>query len=131
MGLHFVRVARNPDPYQAGDATSREIGGDAALRLPDSEGWRWEDVWFDRPGAEEIARRYETSTMIAMSEGTGMEARNVSAEMTSIAEVKSTQELVAMGDYELLGRVLVAVQLTLATRLQQFAAGVRFGESPD
>lgn len=128
--LFFVQAATTPDPMplEIREETRRAFGplpGD-----PDEEGWAWVDVWFDRPGAEEIARRHETRRVwVDGGAGRGpLGSREISGEIVTVARVVGAAELVDSGGYEALGRAVDAVAMTMFGRLEQLKAGVRFGD---
>ena len=131
-GLFFVRASRLE---RWGQSTAAEhLGGMASLELlaqdPDEDGWEWVDVWFDRNGAETIAQRHLNGQTTVISEATDMHAQDVTGlGPPELFEVVSVEELLESGGYEAVGRALVAVRMSLAGRLKQFEAGVRF-EAP-
>src|SRR5690242_12381975 len=114
-GMFFVRISRSAKlkPTSAEHFGDQLPEGAAGLSLlasdPDEEGWEWVDVWFDRAGAEDIARKYERSSITVMSEATDMQARDISGEVSTVAEVVSVPELLDQGGYDALGRAVAAV----------------------
>ena len=130
FGLYFIRSARTPDPLSGFHESRGASIGEQPDAL-DRDGWRWTDVWFDRPGAEELVRRAETSTIINYVPERDGHARDVSPETTTVAEVVSTAELLASGGHEALRRALAAVQMSLNGCFAQYDAGVRFGRDTD
>ena len=71
-GLFFIRISRSEKfiPTTAEHFGDQLPEGAAGLSLvagdPNEEGWQWSDVWFDREGAEAIARSHERGTILAM-----------------------------------------------------------------
>lgn len=88
------------------------------------EGWEWVDVWFDRAGAEELARRHEARR-------TWVENEEISETLVSVARVLSAAEILDRDGPEGLSRALTSTMTTMYSRLEQLKAGVRFGADVD
>lgn len=128
--LFFVQASTTPDPVPREIREELRRGFGDRPEDPDAEGWAWVDVWFDRPGAEELARRQETRR-VWVSDGSAddpLDNREISEEIVTVARVVSAAELIDTGGYEALGRAAAAVAMQMSGRLEQLKAGVRFGE---